>query len=253
MGGCRFPDSSEQTRCVAVVNEGASAEGAILQLATGRQDVGKAQGELHYVKLDNHSPPSGSKGLMLGEILGRSAGLTSALFMMLARFLFRGLGSTFLGFERPPLSGEFSVESEAVIVKATMALLEPGVLIGPSFGVFLETERSAGLISGLVGDAAASGSARGGRDGSMVKGGGAAAMAVFAPLDFCIFINDAGVAGPCRPPFFDLATMAGEFDAEADAGNFGGGMLLSKGSGETESLGETWCCCGVGLSATHAF
>jgi hypothetical protein len=182
---------------------------------------------------------------MLGEILGRSAGLTSAPFIMLPRFLFRGLGSAFLAFEKPPLSGECSVESGAVIVKAEMTPLDPGVLIGPSFGVFREIERSAGLISGLVGEAAASGSARGGRDGSMDKGGGASATAAFAPLDFCIFINDAGVAGPCRPPFFDLATMAGEFVAEADAGYFGGGMLLSRGSGETESLGEAWCCCWV--------
>jgi hypothetical protein len=202
---------------------------------------------LHDVKkIDSNSPPSGSKGLMLGEILGRRAGLTSALFMMLPRFLLRVLGSGFLALTKPALSGELSVVSEATIVKATMTPLEPGVLMGPSFGVFRETERSAGLISGLVGDAAASGSARGGRDGSMDKGGGAAAMATFAPLDFGIFISEAGVAGLCPELFcFDLATMAGEFVAEADAGYFGGGMLLSKGSGEMESLGEAWCCCGA--------
>ena len=178
---------------------------------------------------------------MLGEILGRRAGLTRALFIMLPRFLFRPLGSAFLGFDT--VSGEFSAESEAVIVMAAMAPLAPGVLIGPSFGVFLDTERSAGLRSGETGDAAASGRASGGRDGSMVNGGGAAedAAVAFAPLDFCIFINEAGVAGPCRAlGCFDLAMIAGEF--EADAGNFGGGMLLSSGSGETDSLGETWCC-----------
>jgi hypothetical protein len=181
---------------------------------------------------------------MLGEILGRRAGLTRALFIILPRFLFRPLGSAFLGFDT--VCGEFSAESEAVIVVAAMAPLEPGVLMGPSFGVFLETERSAGLMLGETVDAAASGRASGGRDGSMVNGGGAAvdAAVAFAPLDFCIFISEAGVAGPCRAPLdcFDLAMIAGEFEAEADAGNFGGGMLLSSGSGETESLGETWCC-----------
>jgi hypothetical protein len=168
------------------------------------------------------------------------------------------LGSAFLELEKLPLSGEFSAESEAVFVKAAPTLLDPGVLEGPSFGVFLDIERSAGLISGVRGEVvAASGRDRGGRHGSIVRGGGPPDDGRTAPLgallDFCIFINEAGVAGPCRTPLgcFDFATIAGEFDADADAGCLGGGMTTSRGSGEIESSGEAWCCGGARRAEAH--
>lgn len=116
-----------------------------------------------------YSPPSGRSGLMLGLILGRKAGLTMELLDRLARFLWvRPLGSDF---GREPVAGLMlevmgDVTALASGVLRAVVLLEiaadPGVLSGPSLGVFLaeirgvaSPDKSGSIL--LEGVAAASG------------------------------------------------------------------------------------------------
>ena len=81
-------------------------------------------------------PPSGSRGFMLGDILGLSAGLTR---FELTLFLFLGFRADFnslfpLVIENAGLVG---VDMASSIGLALLDVLAPGVLKGFSFGVFL--------------------------------------------------------------------------------------------------------------------
>lgn len=86
-------------------------------------------------------PPSGSSGLILGEIFGLSAGLTRVELVL---FLFLGLraslGSSFL-----PLvivkAGLVGVDIASIIGLGLPDKTAPGVLSGLSFGVFLADKR----------------------------------------------------------------------------------------------------------------
>jgi len=84
-------------------------------------------------------PPSGSKGFMLGEIFGLSAGLTSVEHVLFLFFAFlANLGSLFLVFvvENAGLVGV-----EAASIMGLLDKAAPGVLSGLSFGVFLADRR----------------------------------------------------------------------------------------------------------------
>ena len=82
-------------------------------------------------------PPSGKSGLMLGEILGLSAGLTSVeLVLFLFLFIRPLLESAFL----PPLIAKLGLVGEVRALSVGLgfpesAALADGVLNGPSFGV----------------------------------------------------------------------------------------------------------------------
>jgi hypothetical protein len=96
----------------------------------------------------------------------------------------------------------------------------------------------------IVIPAAASGSDNGGNIGSREmsddRPGDCITLLRGELLACCIFIKEAGVAGPCRWEFIDedLARSAG--DGVADAGRCGGGIEESfSGSGEIESVEET--------------
>lgn len=84
-----------------------------------------------------HLPPSGKCGLMLGEILGLSAGLTSVeLVLFLFLFIRPLLESAFL----PPLTAKPGLVGEVRALSVGLgfpesAALADGVLNGPSFGV----------------------------------------------------------------------------------------------------------------------
>ena len=89
---------------------------------------------------DEHSQPSGSSGLILGEILGRRAGLTK-VDVTLFRFLDEraDFGSIFLLLpgRKAGLVGEFMALSIGLGVGTpTRADAPEGVCKGPSFGVF---------------------------------------------------------------------------------------------------------------------
>jgi hypothetical protein len=98
---------------------------------------------------------------MLGEILGRSAGLTRLLFDTLTRFLADlPLESDFFAPEKFEARGDASPD-----VEPDLRNVSDGVLIAPIFGVFLEGESispSSSALSGLSG-AADSGRVNGGK------------------------------------------------------------------------------------------
>jgi hypothetical protein len=85
-----------------------------------------------------HLPPSGSKGLMLGEILGLNAGLTRVEEVLLLFFApLPPRGSSLLAF-----AGLDTVVGEAIGPTAGLCMPESataaeGELSGPSLGVFL--------------------------------------------------------------------------------------------------------------------
>jgi hypothetical protein len=155
-------------------------------------------------------PPSGKSGLMLGDILGLSAGLTSALLDILPRFFaLRPLGSDFRDEENVDVKGELVALVVEVLDVAAAGVTEPeGVLSGPSFGVFLESETGLGSLGNSSGSiakvmaAAASGRDKGGSRVSREAPEELAGERMGAPLGedlaCCILINEAGVAGPCR-------------------------------------------------------
>jgi hypothetical protein len=92
-------------------------------------------------------PPSGSRGFMLGEILGIKAGLTR---FELTLFLFFGLRANFrslfpLVMEKAGLVG---VDMASIIGLGLPDIDAPGVLRGFSFGVF--RARSVSLSSFLI-------------------------------------------------------------------------------------------------------
>ena len=185
---------------------------------------------------------SGSSGLILGDIFGLNAGLTSADDVMLFLFfvLRPGFASTLLPIPvaNAGLIGDAAALSIGLCFPYKAAPAE-GVLNGVNLGVFRADRRgvswspSSKLVSscgsgGLSNEAA-------GRARSSNMGGTSGAGAKLG--DGWMRINDAGVAGatPCGDCLFRCASIAGEWVAEA---GLGGGPISDKGSGEIESVSE---------------
>lgn len=205
---------------------------------------GCCQLPLLQIRLDSKSdtegylplPPSGSKGFMLGEILGLNAGLTR---LELTLFLFLGLRASFGSFL--PLviekAGLVGVDMASSIGLGLADMEAPGVLRGFNLGVFRADIREASpspfRIAVSILDSPGLSSDASGRVRSSSIGG-----ASWEPLtsgEGCIRMRDAGVAGV---PFWLLrwAIMAGEAVEEV---GFGGGRISdSIGSGDIESVSE---------------
>jgi hypothetical protein len=171
---------------------------------------------------------------MLGDILGRSAGLTRLLFDTLARFLEDlPLGSDLFAVPKLEARGEASPEAEP-----DLRSVSDGVLIAPNFGVFLDGESispSSPNSSGLSG-AADSGRVSGGR-GTWLVGSAVIERERVSrgELRAVIRISDDGVA--CGPGLFRFPGVwppkAGDWVAEAGCI---GGPMTSVESGDRNGL-----------------
>jgi len=95
--------------------------------------------KIHFADMSN-LPPSGRRGLMLGEILGRKAGLTRLDVTLFLFLEFRAdLASPFL-LNNAGLVGDEPALSIGLGFPVC-AIVPDGVLSGPSLGVFLATSR----------------------------------------------------------------------------------------------------------------
>jgi hypothetical protein len=167
--------------------------------------------------------------LILGDILGLNAGLTSALLDMLPRFfVLRPLGSDLRDEGKVDVKGELVALFVDGLEVIGAGVTEPeGVLSGPSFGVFLESDTGLGSLGSSSGSmakvmaAAASGRDKGGNKTSRealpaLVGERMGAAPLGEDFPCCILINDAGVAGPCLLLFITCwAKRAGEWVADA--------------------------------------
>lgn len=205
-------------------------------------------------------PPSGSRGLMLGEILGRNAGLTwtELLFVLflpprpLARASPRLLCSDPFG---EPMGFKLGLVKEEPVAVT-------GALVGPILGVFRAD------IVGVVSSSCASevrNGVKAGRFEDVLDVSGEVMVSIVcsscaSSIDVCSFsvepvdllaalrilINDDGVAGlssvagngaECGPD--EAAAIWGDLLAEADFGVAGGGIKTSdRGSGDMDSASE---------------
>lgn len=172
-------------------------------------------------------PPSGNNGLMLGEILGRRAGLTCTELWLLRFF-----GSRNLSLESPRLMPAPALLGEAIppslgLDKAEV-LAVIGALAGPYLGVFcadsVGVDRSIMAFPVLIGFRAGflflfAGSGK--TMSSIICSMSASAKAAcsfklevcrLVPLNLAaclrIFIKDAGVAGSSFVPFVEAACVA---------------------------------------------
>ena len=202
-------------------------------------------------------PPSGSKGLMLGDILGRNAGLTCTELLLVLFFP-----------PRPPVRGSPRLVGPTPFGDVTAPWLglgkvdpvaEAGALMGAIFGVLRAD--MVGVVSSSLASAVRNG-ANAGRLVEAFAGSGAVIASMVcsncdSSRDVCslraepaafaaplrILIKDAGVAGllstgstgaECEP-----GTICGDLLEEADLGVAGGGINTSdKASGDTDSASE---------------
>ena len=156
-------------------------------------------------------PPSGSKGLMLGEILGRRAGLTCTELWLLRFFgslLFSlestrlmapvpvgvaiswGLGSAEVFAVIGALAGPFLSVFRAPMVGVDLSLFAVAVLIGFRTGLLVVFAESGTSMSSMICSISASASAV-----CSFKLDVGRLMPPTLPACLRIFINDAGVAG----------------------------------------------------------
>jgi hypothetical protein len=181
-------------------------------------------------------PPSGRRGFILGEILGRRAGLTR---FELTLFLFFGLRASFGSFlpfamEKAGLVG---VDMGSSIGLGLPDMVPPGVLRGFSFGVFRADRRGVSPSSSRIAVSNLESPGRSSDASGRVRSSniGGASSETLKLGEGCMRIREAGVAGV---PFWLLcwAMMAGEAVTEP---GFGGGRISdSRGSGEMESVSE---------------
>ena len=187
-------------------------------------------------------PPSGSRGLILGDIFGRRAGLTSVeltLFLFLVLRPALGSGRLPLPRARAGLIGEATAPSIGLGLPDCAAPAE-GVLIGPNLGVFRADIR--GVDSSSLRRMAVSRRGSGGfsseGSGSIRSSSGGWPSEKSPKLgDCCRRISEAGVAGQtlCPLAWVAWANSAGECDTEP---GLGGGPISERFSGETESNSE---------------
>lgn len=86
-------------------------------------------------------PPSGSRGFMLGEILGLRAGLTRLELTLFLFFELRAVFESALLPEAMEKAGLVGVDMGSSIGLGLPDMVPPGVLCGPIFGVFLANNR----------------------------------------------------------------------------------------------------------------
>lgn len=197
---------------------------------------------------------------MLGDILGRRAGLTSTELVL---FLF--LTSRPKGLDSARLL-DVRIRGDAKGLGNTELLALRGALEGPNLGVFLADK--VGVVSFPFAPTVLIGVKRGFEVGFAGSGKAISSIIcsisasemeacsfrldarcgppIYLPACFRIFINDAGVAGSLsmasmgadwEPACF--AARYGDLPADVDLGVAGGGINISdKGSGDTESASE---------------
>lgn len=181
-------------------------------------------------------PPSGSKGFMLGEILGINAGLTR---WELTLFLFLGLRASFaslllLVIEKAGLVG---VDMASSMGLGRLDMVAPGVLKGFSLGVFRADRRGVPLSSSriAVSDLDKLGLSRDASGRVRSSSIGSACSEPLKSGDGCMRMREAGVAGVLLW-LLRWAMTAGEAVEEPGLG--GGRISESMGSGEMESVSE---------------
>lgn len=202
-----------------------------------------------------HLLPSGKRGLILGLILGLSAGDTMAepLVLTLPRFLLlRAPLASFLSFNKA--AGVLAVMGEnavAGLADADAGRAEAGVLEGPSFGVLRAARRGVCSAEGVAATSVLIWAKDGGRRGASLfaaAGSSRSSSPPVSPLlelvllavcgklfvdsrDFGVAALPEGVAVPC------CALIAGDCVVEP---GFGGGPMTDSvnGSGETLSVPE---------------
>lgn len=215
-------------------------------------------------------PPSGNKGLILGDIFGRNAGLTctdAALFLFLlprpidlgsarlpevelvgdAMAPSCGLGNIEFIALNGALAGPFG-SLRAVIVGVASSSLACTVLIGASIGFVGPAAGSGKTILSIICSISASAI-----EACSFRLEVRRCPAKSFPFCFLIFINDAGVAGWLpEAEGASFATSAclpdrcGDLPEISDLGVAGGGIKISdKGSGDIDSAPELSCMAGM--------
>ena len=94
-----------------------------------------------HIALDLPLPPSGRRGLMLGDIFGLKAGLTRVEQVLFLFFALRAnFGSPFFPFVMEK-AGLVGVDMGSIIGLGLPDMAAPGVLSAPSFGVLRALSR----------------------------------------------------------------------------------------------------------------
>lgn len=155
--------------------------------------------------------PSGSRGLMLGEIFGMSAGLAMVEHVLFRFFAVRAnLVSPFFPFVMEN-AGLVGVDAPSTIGLGRLAIEAPGVLRGPILGVFLADIRGVSWPPSrtAVSILARAGRSRdaSGRVRSSIMAGGSIVSLKFG--EGCMRISEAGVAGVAPCPLV-CAIIAGD-------------------------------------------